>query len=530
MASELENAAIEFGVKYFREVTADCVNPELIASLPVTWVRDRHVLPITSGGISYLLMPGVAGMDSLQHASIVSGFDLQPAFAEPGVIDEAIERAYYEGKNFAGEEHPASEAAVTGDPASDAFVKAETPDLLVDRESQPVTQFLNNVILDAVRKDASDIHFEPSAGGRMRIRFRLDGIMREQPSPPPAYAGPIISRIKVMASMDIAEKRLPQDGMAQVSVGGRIVDIRVSTVPVAEGERAVLRLLNRDRSLLPLGSLGMPDKVLSNFSRALECPNGIIIVSGPTGSGKTTTLYSALGSMDAVHRNILTIEDPIEYRLPEIGQIQVKPKIGLTFVSGLPHILRQDPDIVLVGETRDAETAEIAVRASLTGHLVFTTLHTNDAPSAVMRLTDMGIEPYLLASCLRGVLAQRLVRKVCPECFGKISAADAEQLSRAEMAVAESAHCREVAKPNGCRNCREGYAGRIGIFEFMPCDGRIAAAIHSGGVASDELRRIALESDGYSSMDEDAAGKLRSFMTTPSEVVAAIGRIRAPGE
>jgi type II secretory ATPase GspE/PulE/Tfp pilus assembly ATPase PilB-like protein len=216
--------------------------------------------------------------------------------------------------------------------------------------------------------------------------------------------------------MDIAERRLPQDGTARVRVGEREIDVRVSTVPVAEGERVVLRLLDRESALLPLSSLGMSDEVLSGFRSLLAMPHGMIVVSGPTGSGKTTTLYASLRELDSAHRNILTIEDPVEYQLPDIGQIQVKPKIGLTFAAGLRHMLRQDPDIVLVGETRDIETAEIAVRASLTGHLVFTTLHTNDAAGSVLRMVDMGVEPYLLASCLRGVLAQRLVRRLCPAC------------------------------------------------------------------------------------------------------------------
>jgi len=316
--------------------------------------------------------------------------------------------------------------------------------------------------------------------------------------------------------MDIAERRLPQDGMARVRVGEREIDIRVSTVPVTEGERVVLRLLDRDAALLPLADLGMPEGMHARFSALLEAGDGIVIVCGPTGSGKTTTLYAALRMLDAEHANILTIEDPVEYRLSGIGQIQVKPKIGLTFASGLRHILRQDPDVVLVGETRDLETAEIAVRASLTGHLVFTTLHTNDAPGAVVRLVDMGIPPYLVASSLRGALAQRLVRRLCPHCRTPVPAGALPPAVAAALAAtgADRADGWEAA---GCARCMEGYRGRTGVFELMEADETIRERIRRGGRSASALRETA-NTRGMTGMLGDALHKMGDGVTSVSEV------------
>jgi len=305
--------------------------------------------------------------------------------------------------------------------------------------------------------------------------------------------------------------------MARVRVGEREIDIRVSTVPVAEGERVVLRLLDRDSSLLPLEALGMSGPVLSGFNALLGEANGMVVVSGPTGSGKTTTLYAALGQLDAARKNIMTIEDPIEYKLPDIGQIQVKPKIGLTFAGGLRHILRQDPDIVLVGEARDLETVEIAIRASLTGHLVFTTLHTNDAPGAILRLLDMGVEPYLLASCLKGVIAQRLIRQLCPDCREEtdISDKDAEMLG-----TLSEQQGKTVWRPKGCPNCLEGFSGRMGLFELMLVDAEMQKSIRSGSATADELRSLAGRS-GMTGLQADGVEKVLKGITSLAEVVNA---------
>ncbi|MBQ3810666.1 MAG: type II/IV secretion system protein, partial [Kiritimatiellae bacterium] len=477
LAAEAES----FGVPYVPRVGAELFDPALIASVPVTWAREQAVLPARlPDGRAVLLMPGTAALGLVQQASLAAGAALEPAFAPRAEILRAVEEAWFAGKSRgAGQD---AEPPQTDDPdsslvtrhsslpAASAGADAAGRDLLVD-SAEPVARFLNDTLLDAVRRGASDVHFDPAPDGGARVRFRLSGRLYDQAPPPRGLAAQLVSRVKVLAGMDIAEHRLPQDGMTQVRAGGgRAVDIRVSTIPVADGERVVMRLLNRDDSLLPLAELGMPDDVRAGFSALLAAPNGIVVVSGPTGSGKTTTLYSALGTLDATRRNVMTIEDPVEYRLPGIAQIQVAPKIGLTFASGLRHVLRQDPDVVLVGETRDAETAEIAVRASLTGHLVFTTLHTNDAPSAVMRLVDMGVEPYLLASCLRGVLAQRLVRRACPRCARMLPFGDPSVLPSEEV-VARAAGAEGVLRAVGCDRCLEGYVGRVGVFELLPCGG-----------------------------------------------------------
>ena len=529
--------ADSFGVPFVPRVDAALFDPALIAAIPVTWAREQAVLPARlPDGRAVLLMPGTVGLGALQQASLAAGAALEPAFAPRAEILRAIDEAYFAGKARSEKPAPAGSTEDTKSvepdsslltlnsslPGASAPSAAPGLDLLLD-SAEPVARFLNDTLLEAIRRGASDVHLDPAPDGGARVRFRLSGRLYDRPAPPRGLAAQLVSRVKVLAGMDIAEHRLPQDGMTQVRAGGgRAVDIRVSTIPVADGERVVMRLLNRDDSLLPLADLGMPDDVREGFSSLLAAPNGIVVVSGPTGSGKTTTLYAALGSLDATRRNVMTIEDPVEYRLPGIAQIQVAPKIGLTFASGLRHILRQDPDVVLVGETRDAETAEIAVRASLTGHLVFTTLHTNDAPSAAMRLVDMGVEPYLLASCLRGVLAQRLVRRACPHCAKLLPFGD-PSVPPSEEAVARAAGAPGVLRAVGCDRCLEGYVGRIGVFELLRCGGAVAEAIHAGRLAADDLREAAAATGLFRPMADDAARKLRDRVTTPAEVLAALG-------
>lgn len=554
--SLLAQWADEYGVAHLKTVEPGVFDASLIETIPVTWVREQCVLPIRLDGVPTLLMSGPEGLPSLQQASVATGVEFQPAFAEKETILAAIDAAYYAGKSTqSGEARPepsknvdeSHKAGAVPLGVLDSPVKqggesgrfqggapihggkgAAAIDLLVET-SEPASRFWNNAILEAVRRGASDIHLEPMDGGFSRLRFRISGRLYEQSAPPIGLTEQLVSRIKVMAAMDIAEHRLPQDGMAQVHIGDRAIDLRVSTIPVAGGERVVLRLLQRDDSLLPLGELGMTGKVFEEFSGMLGLPNGIVVVSGPTGSGKTTTLYSALRTLDADHRNIMTIEDPIEYRLDRIAQIQVKPKIGLTFAAGLRTILRQDPDVVLVGETRDSETAEIAVRAALTGHLVFTTLHTNDAPSAVPRFLDMGIEPFLLSSCLRGVLSQRLVRRVCPQCSSRMSLKDCgAALSAAELEVARHAACDTIQRVHGCSHCLEGYCGRIGIFELLACRGSVSEAIHDGTPSATDLRDIAIRSGLFCDMAADAIEKLRAGITTPAEIVTALGTLAKP--
>ncbi len=509
---KLREYADRFDTQYISSVTDDMLDPLLVSKLPVEWARTHRLLPVVVGGVLCVLTSDPDQISEQEHLSILVGKELKPVFAQDDVILESIERCYY-SKDDSPEEFIQDMGAGSQD---DVPIEARADDLFRVADKAPVTQLVNLILLEAVKKQASDVHFEPYEMS-LRVRYRIDGVLYEQASPPKHLEDSIVSRIKVMARMDIAEKRLPQDGMAKVSVGGREIDLRVSTVPVAEGERVVLRILDKESTLLPLEVLGMPTGILGGFRSLLSEPNGIIIVSGPTGSGKTTTLYSALGELDSVRKNIMTIENPIEYQLADIGQIQVKPKIGLTFASGLRHILRQDPDIILVGETRDIETADIAIRASLTGHLVFTTLHTNDSPGAVLRLLDMGVESYLLASCLRGVLSQRLVRKLCQECMKEtvISAESVKDLGE----LGAGAVGKKAWEPVGCPKCLEGYKGRVGTFELMVLDQTMQGMIRDGQINAASLRKQA-ESFGMLSLLDDGMAKVLDGTTSLSDFLS----------
>jgi len=492
--------------------TADAVEPDasLLSSLPVEWARTHVVLPVRIAGVPCVLVSDPASIDKQEYVSILAGQPLEPVLAPREVVLACIESCY-----ALREEKPADLIGnMTGTtPASDRQVD----DLLLAANGTPVTQLINLILLDAFRQRASDIHFEPFET-RLRVRFRIDGVLYEQSSPPPHVVQALVSRLKVMAHMDIAERRLPQDGMARVRVGEREVDIRVSTVPVSEGERVVLRLLDKSNTLLGMEALGMDEECYARLRHLLKLPNGMVVVSGPTGSGKTTTLYAALGGLDATRLNVLTIEDPIEYQLDNVGQIQVKSKIGLTFSNGLRHILRQDPDVILVGETRDAETAEIAVRASLTGHLVFTTLHTNDAPGAVVRLMDIGVAPYLISACLRGVLAQRLVRRLCPHCRRprEVEPGEAPLLGTLYPGVAG----RTVWEPVGCERCTRGYHGRIGLFELLTVEPALRDRIRETGCHLETIQAAAIAA-GMKPLLQDGIEKVLAGKTSIEDVLSA---------
>ena len=352
----------------------------------------------------------------------------------------------------------------------------EPEDLMESDDDAPIIRLINALLSEAIKVNASDVHVEPFEN-RLRVRFRVDGMLREILQPPGNIAPLVISRIKVMAKLDIAEKRLPQDGRISLRVAGRAVDVRVSTLPSGHGERVVMRLLDKQAGRLDLEQLGMSRQVHDNFHSLLHKPHGIILVTGPTGSGKTTTLYAGLSVLNVKTRNILTVEDPIEYYIDGIGQTQVNSKVDMTFARGLRSILRQDPDVVMIGEIRDLETASIAVQASLTGHLVLSTLHTNSAIGAITRLRDMGVEPFLLASSLIGVMAQRLVRNLCPNCKTphEITEKEREWLG---MALDDST---VIYLPDGCNQCNHmGYIGRSGLYEFIPIDNRLQNMIHEG--------------------------------------------------
>jgi len=414
---------------------------------------------------------------------------------DPTELAQRISAAYSQGESSA--------ATIVSEVQNDADLSRmmqELPaveDLLETSDDAPIIRMLNALLTQAARDGASDIHIEPYER-HSSVRFRVDGTLREVVRPNRALHAALISRLKIMAELDIAEKRLPQDGRISLRIGTRAVDVRVSTLPSAHGERAVLRLLDKSESKLSLESVGMTGETLRRFVDQISQPHGILLVTGPTGSGKTTTLYAALSRLDAASSNIMTVEDPIEYELPGIGQTQVNAKIDLDFAKALRAILRQDPDVIMIGEIRDFETAQIAIQASLTGHLVLATLHTNDAASAVTRLTDMGVEPFLLSSSLLAVLAQRLVRKLCPYC--RVQAEDGSWTAK------------------GCPECgNTGYHGRTGVFELMVASEQIRAQIHAGA-AEAEMRDTALAA-GMTLMREDGERLVREGITSREELV-----------
>ncbi|MEM6413991.1 MAG: type II secretion system ATPase GspE [Pseudomonadota bacterium] len=349
-----------------------------------------------------------------------------------------------------------------------------TADLLDSDNDAPIIRLINGVLAEAVKTKASDIHIEPYEKS-LSIRLRIDGVLREILSLPARLAPALVSRVKVMARLDIAEKRVPQDGRISIALGGKTVDVRISTLPSRFGERVVMRILDKEEARLDLDALGMPLDTLNRFKQVLKRPNGIILVTGPTGSGKTTTLYGALSLLNDPSLNILTVEDPVEYAIDGVGQTQINPKVGMTFATGLRAILRQDPDIVMLGEIRDGETADISIRAALTGHLVLSTIHTNSAVGAVTRLRDMGAEPFLLSSTLAGVLAQRLVRRLCPACREPYEADATEK----EMLGRPIHEALTLFRPKGCGRCgHTGYEGRMGVYEFISVDQQLRSLIH----------------------------------------------------
>ena len=514
-AETLMALAEEYGISFLSAVPDDMLDPALVSDLPVEWARANLALPIRMGGEGCALTADPRRMEPHAYLSLLTGETLRPVAASAEVIASCIERCYYRRDDSPG----AFLQDLPMDGRADDREGERAADLFEVSAKAPISQLVNLILLEALKKGASDIHVEPF-DERLRVRYRVDGVLYEQSAPPKRIEEAFVSRLKVMARMDIAEKRLPQDGMARVRVGEREVDVRVSTVPVAEGERVVLRLLDRDSALIPLETLGMPPPMFKAFSGLLSESHGIILVCGPTGSGKTTTLYAALSQLDASRKNIMTIEEPIEYQLPDIGQIQVKPKIGLDFASGLRHILRQDPDVILVGETRDMETAEIAMRASLTGHLVFTTLHANDAPGAVARLVEMGVDAHLVAACMKAALAQRLVRKLCPICRIE-EAPDPETMAKLG-AWATPLAGRSLWRAGGCDRCLEGYRGRVGLFELMTMNGTLREAVRTGQADADGLRGIAMR-QGLQALLVDGAAKIRAGVTSLAEVRGMAG-------
>jgi general secretion pathway protein E len=475
-----------------------------VAAIPYGFARR--------GGV--LLRDGAAGPQCLARADATLDAILEAQRIAPGAamvtlddaaFDQALAEAY-------GAANAAADIDLGGmDLAALADSAVGVDDLLDSRDDAPVIQLINALLLEAVKAGASDVHVETQEK-RLVVRFRIDGVLRDRLEPPRALAPLLVSRIKVMAKLDIAERRVPQDGRVTLRIGGQDVDARVSTIPTQHGERVVLRLLEKGSLRLDLGALGMSERDRDTFGRLLERPHGMVLVTGPTGSGKTTTLYAGLHALNDRRRNIMTVEDPIEYELPGIGQTQVNPRTDLTFARGLRAILRQDPDVIMVGEIRDQETAQVAVRSSMTGHFVLSTLHTNSAVGSVTRLIDMGVERYLLAPMVVGLAAQRLVRRLCSECRqpDRASAGDALLLGGA---LAEG---EPLWRPGGCAACHgEGYRGRAGLYEVVAVDEAFQKLVHDGASEA-ELEVHARR--GNPSLLDDGVAKVRAGLTTVEEV------------
>lgn len=478
--------------------------------LPFAFARRHGVILLERGGELHLGLREGAALTAMQEAQRVVGMRLPMQWLAQADFDQALGAAY---------QHDSSAAMlmVEGlgndlDLASLADQIQETEDLLEQEDDAPIIRLINAILGEAINENASDIHIE-TFEKRLVIRFRVDGILREVVQPKRELAALLVSRIKVMAKLDIAEKRIPQDGRISLRVGGREVDIRVSTLPSANGERVVLRLLDKQAGRLTLRHLGMNEQDRDHLEQAVKKPHGIILVTGPTGSGKTTTLYAALTTLNDRTRNILTVEDPIEYHLEGIGQTQVNTKVDMTFARGLRAILRQDPDVVMVGEIRDQETADMAVQASLTGHLVLSTLHTNSAIGAVTRLVDMGVEPFLISSSLLGVLAQRLVRVLCNDCKRAYLADAAE----CELLGVSPAEAPTLYHAEGCEQCRGlGYRGRTGIYELVLFDDALRTMVHTRASEQDMLRHARVLGP---SIRDDGLRKVREGVTTIEEVL-----------
>ena len=484
---------------------------ELLAKFPARILLDRQIMPLAENGDGVAVVTSrVFDPTGLDELRLATGLDVHPVLAPASEIDRFI-------KKYLGVGADTLQSMGVNDDDVTVLEEQDEGDLDLSNAAHDasIIKFVNQVMAEALESRATDVHVEPFEN-QLRVRYRVDGVLVEANIPPQVrkYHAAIVSRIKILSHLDIAEKRLPQDGRIRLKVAGREIDLRVSVIPMIHGEAVVLRILDRGDAILGLEHLGMSARDRNIWDRVLDLPHGIILVTGPTGSGKTTTLYAALSKINNADLKIVTIEDPVEYQLRGINQIQVNNKSGLTFASGLRAILRHDPDVVLIGEIRDKETAEIAVQASLTGHLVFSTLHTNDAPGAATRLVDMDVEPYLVASTLESVLAQRLVRLICPKCKEESPAEEVEKL-RIEFGddVPDVLY-----RGAGCRNCQgTGYRGRQGVFEMMPVTDEVRTLILERA-SSREIRKVAIR-QGMNSLRGDGWRLIREGRTTPEEVL-----------
>jgi general secretion pathway protein E len=437
---------------------------KLVEKVPLKFIQKYRIVPYALEGEKvYVATTDPAEIHPLDELRLLFiGYEVEPVLAREGDILRII-HSHYESNNKESETTDLEEGFEFLDSIDDT---TDTMDLA---NQAPIIKMVNVILTNAITERASDIHIEPQER-ELSVRFRVDGIMHKVINPPKSIQSGVISRLKIMANMNIAENRLPQDGRIKIRFGGKDIDIRVNSLPTQFGERIVMRLLNKTDQVFDISTIGFSESLMREFTQTIKQPNGIVLITGPTGSGKTTTLYAALNFLNDEATNIITVEDPIEYQMDGISQVQAKSRIGFTFAEGLRAILRQDPDVIMVGEIRDEETARIAIQASLTGHFVFSTLHTNDAPSAVTRLLDMGIEPYMVASTCRGFMAQRLLRRLCPDCKKPIEL-PREQFESLGYEVEGKKKTVKVSGKHGCKECMgTGYIGRVGVYEFLPVD------------------------------------------------------------
>ena len=504
------------GLEWLEGIDIESVDFELSDSLPVSYARGKRVLPLWRRHDAVAVaLSDPYDLSSLDAVRVALKQPVIPVILPEQIVVDAINKVF--DRRAAADQvmsDIADEQVISGAEGIDQI----DIDIIDADDEAPIIRLVNAILNQAVKARASDIHIEPF-DRHIAVRFRVDGVLSEVLQPPKRFHASICSRLKVMSGLDIAEKRIPQDGRIKIKVAGKDIDIRLSTVPTSHGERIVMRLLDKSAVLQDLSHIGMGASVLSNINELLGRSHGIILVTGPTGSGKTTTLYACLAKINSPTRNIITVEDPVEYQLNGIGQIQVNSKVGLTFASGLRSILRQDPDVVMVGEIRDGETAEIAIQASLTGHLVFSTLHTNDAASAVTRLVDMGVEPFLVSSSVNGMMAQRLVRRLCNSCKAPVVPTETELmqlgLTREEFIARSPGHVYQAV---GCQECLDsGYSGRTGIYELLVVNDDVRHLIMKN-VDSATLKKEAMK-HGMTTLRDDGARKVLLGETTIAEVL-----------
>ncbi len=508
----LKGLSNRFNLPYQPTIQQD-LDPSLIEGIPFHFVKKNRLMPINrTDSIIRVAICDPLEIQILDDIRLLTGCRIDPVLCPMEEVIEAINRTYHHAPESAEKMVQDLDKADLGIITE---IGEEPKDLLDLVNEAPIIKLVNLTFVQALKDRASDIHIEPFEQD-LRVRYRIDGVLHDVLTPPKRYHTAIVSRIKIMSKMNIAEKRLPQDGRIKIRVGDREIDIRVSTIPTAFGERVVMRLLDRYGSMLRLEELGMSGYTLSMMNDIIHRNHGIILVTGPTGSGKTTTLYAALTKINFTDKNIITIEDPIEYQLDGISQMQVLPKIDLTFSNGLRSILRQDPDVIMVGEIRDIETAEIAIQASLTGHLVFSTLHTNDSSGAVTRLIDMGVEPYLVSSSVIAILAQRLVRLICPHC---------KEAYRPDMSTIIELGLKSSDRPKavlyngkGCPECKNtGYRGRTGIYELLLMDDEVRR-LTMQRTESNTIKKEGLK-HGMTTLRQDGINKVISGLTTIQEVL-----------